>query len=117
MSSGARRGAGTSHLVVLAPLILVVRSRTIGAVQAVRYVLGRWNWRRRVALLALVVLAAGALSFVLLAALGAHRADGAWDRLQGRSRADDLLLDVTSLDAARATARQLTTIPGVERAA
>jgi hypothetical protein len=86
-------------------------------VRAVRYLIGRWTWRRRVGLLALVVLAAGSLSFVMLAALGAHRAGGAWERLETRSRNDDLLLDVTSLDAARSLTEQVATIPGVKRVA
>ena len=64
--------------------------------------------------LALVaVVAAVSLGFVLLAGLGARRADTGWDRLRADARADDILLDTTSFESARDLARGMREEPGV----
>ncbi|MEA2826897.1 MAG: putative transport system permease protein [Actinomycetota bacterium] len=85
--------------------------------RAVLYLLGTWPRRRRLALAGVALMAAVALAFVLVAGLGAHRADTAWDRLRLTARGDDLVVDVADIADARAVAARARTVPGVAQAA
>jgi hypothetical protein len=91
--------------------------RTLEAVSGVAYWLRTWRWRRWVGLGIVATLAAGAVGFVLLAGLGARRADTAWDRLRAHARDDDVLLDTGSVADARALTRSLRSTRGVAETA
>jgi hypothetical protein len=82
-------------------------------VRAVTYWLRAWSLRRALALLLVAVVATAALGFVLLAGLGARRADTAWERLRAHGRSEDVLLDTTTLQSTRDLARRLRPAPGV----
>ena len=82
-------------------------------VRAVVYWLRAWSLRRGVALALVAVVAAVALGFVLLAALGARRADTAWEDLRSQARDTDVLLDAASVREARALTRDLRRVDGV----
>jgi hypothetical protein len=82
-------------------------------VRGVVYWLRAWSLRRCLALALVAVVAAVALGFVLLAGLGARRADTGWGRLRADARADDILLDTTSFQSARDLTRRLRGEPGV----
>ena len=84
--------------------------------RAVVFLLGTWPRRRRLALAGVALLAACSCGFVLLAGLGARRSGTAWEHLRQQTRAEDVLLDTPSLDAARDLAGQARRIPGVDRA-
>ena len=85
--------------------------------RAVAFLLGTWPRRRRLALAGIAVLAAFACGFVLLAGLGARRAGSAWENLRQQTRAEDLMLDAASPDAALDLAERASRVPGVDRAA
>jgi hypothetical protein len=86
-------------------------------VVGVAYWLRAWSWRRIVALGLTAVLAAVVLGFVLLVGLGARRADTAWERSRTKARAEDILLDTPTLQAARDVTRSLRREPGVSAVA
>jgi hypothetical protein len=86
-------------------------------VDGVRYWLRCWQARRIVDLVVVAALAAGALGFVMLAALGARRADTAWDRLRAQTRSEDVLLDTATIAAAENLTTELRDVPGVDRVA
>jgi hypothetical protein len=86
-------------------------------VSAVRYLLRTWGRPRLFAIVAVGLLAAISMGVVLLAGLGAVRARGGWDDLHVRSRGEDVLVDVSSIDTARRLAVEAADVDGVESAA